>query len=111
MRIPKPTENMDEIWSDFYATLKPTSKDKWVLNKEREGLIHFAWLYNWVASTGTLTPVYDLAVRMKVTAEEVGELVERCLELKLLNAPKRGTNRCELSMIAVRMIMRMGIGI
>ena len=101
---------MDEIWRDFYATLKPAHADVRARNKEREGLIHFAWMYNLIASTGTATPVYDMAVQLKVSTEEVGELVEKCLELKLLNAPKRGSNRCELSMIAVRMIGRMGIG-
>ena len=67
--------------------------------------------YNSIASTGTEAPVYDLARRLNVNSEEVGELVEQCLELRLLCAPKRGSNRCELSAMAVRMIGRLKIGL
>ena len=102
---------LDEIWKDFYATLPKSATDRSQVRKEREKLIHFAWFYNSIASTGTKSPVYDLARRLGVSDEEVGELVEQCLELRLLCAPKRGSNRCELSAIAVRMIGRMKIGL
>ena len=102
---------LDEIWKDFYSTLPKSATDRSQVRKEREKLIHFAWFYNSIASTGTKSPVYDLARRLGVSDEEVGELVEQCLELRLLCAPKRGSNRCELSAIAVRMIGRMKIGL
>lgn len=114
---------MDEIWRDFYATMpsRPTKPVKSInptktserLQKslERKELIHFVWMYNSIASTGTKTPVYDLAAHLNVSAEEVGELVERALDLRLLCAPKRGSFRCELSAIAVRMISNMKIGL
>ena len=102
---------MDEIWKDFYATLPKSATDRTQLRKEREKLIHFAWFYNLYASSGTKTPIIDLARRLRVSDEEIGDLVQQCLELRLLCAPKRGSNRCELSAIAVRMIGRMKIGL
>lgn len=110
-------ENMDELWQDFYATLQPrifeedqipnAIKEK---REARKRMIHFAYLYNEVASTGTKKPVDDVAAKIGCSVEEVGELVNECLELRLLLTPKRGSFRCELSMIAVRMIGSMGIG-
>ena len=102
---------LDEIWKDFYATLPKSAADRSQLRKEREKLIHFAWFYNLYASSGTKTPIIDLARRFSVSDEEIGDLVQQCLELRLLCAPKRGSNRCELSAIAVRMIGRMKIGL
>ena len=108
---------MDEIWRDFYATMPPRNSkspepsERWQKYQERKDLIHFVWMYNSIASTGTKTPVYDLAAHLNVSAEEVGELVEKALDLRLLCAPKRGSFRCELSMIAVRMIGQMKIGL
>ena len=111
MQEPIFEDDMDEIWRDFYATkaIKPAAKSE--IRVEREKLIHFAWMYNSIASTGTKTPVYDLAEHLKVSSEEVGECIAKCIELRLLCAPKRGSFRCELSMIAVRMIAQMKIGL
>ena len=110
-------ENMDEVWQDFYATLQPrifdvdqvpnAIKEK---SEARKRMIHFANIYNEVASTGTKTPVNDLAEKIGCSVEEVGMLLNECLELRLLLTPKRGSFRCELSMIAVKMIAAMGIG-
>ena len=108
---------MDEIWQDFYATLDPKlfedppkASPIWEKLESRKKLIHFAYMYNEVASTGTKSPVYELASRIGCSVEEVGELVNECLELRLLVLPKPGSFRCELSMLAVRMIGSMGIG-
>ena len=108
---------MDEIWQDFYATLQPRIFDEEQVPKTvtakreaRQRMIYFAYAYNEVASTGTKTPVNDLAVKLNCGEEEIGMLLNECLELRLLLAPKRGSYRCELSMIAVRMIAKMGIG-
>ena len=111
-------ENMDELWQDFYATLQPRLFNEGQIPDEvkakreaRKRMIHFAHLYNQVASTGTKTPVNALAEKIGCSTEEVGMLVNECLELRLLLAPKRGSFRCELSMIAVRMIASMRIGL
>ena len=107
---------LDEIWKDFYATLPKKSADperaalQRQLKKERESLIHFAWFYNQVASSGTRTPVNDLAKRLNWPVDDVAQLVAKCLELRLLCKAKPGTYRCELSVMAVKMIGRMGVG-
>ena len=103
-------EEMDEIWRDFYLTLNQKIE---ILEEQllrRDGLIHFAWLYDQVASTGTPTPVDDLASRIGCDIEEAGQLVQRCIMARLLLNPKRGARRCELSMIAKKMIAKMEIG-
>jgi len=101
---------LDEIWQDFYATLTKGPSYRTFIRKKRESMIRVAWLYNYVANTGTNTPVYELARLMECSVEEAAELVERCLDLRLLCMPKRGNNRCELSVMAVKMIERMEIG-
>ena len=114
-------EEMDEVWRDFYATqdaqiqeklfdVDPKPSDVWVKYEARKKMIHFAWLYNQVASTGVTNPVEGLAERIGCSVEDAGTLVLQCLDLRLLNTPKPGTYRCELSMIAVRMIGKLGIG-
>ena len=114
-------EEMDEVWRDFYATqyaqvqeklfdVDPKPSDVWVKYEARKKMIHFAWLYNQVASTGVTNPVEGLAERIGCSVEDAGTLVLQCLDLRLLNVPKPGTYRCELSMIAVRMIGKLGVG-
>ena len=106
----------DEIWQVFYDTLPKKSSDperaalQRQLKKERESLIHFAWFYNQVASLGTGTPVNDLAKKLNWPVDDVSQLVAKCLELRLLCKAKPGTYRCELSVMAVKMIGRMGVG-
>lgn len=107
-------EEMDEIWQDFYATVQPKFFDlepqpsaHWQRHQERKRLIHVAILYDQVASTGTQTPVNDLAARIECAVEAAADLVQQCIDAKLLCAPKRGSFRCELSVIAKRMIARM----
>ena len=102
---------IDEVWLDFYATLPKGPSHQALMRKRREAMIHFVWLYTQVASTGTKRPINDLAEKIGCTVEEVAEMVQRSLNLKLLLAPKRGSYRCELSVIAVRMIGRMKIGL
>ena len=102
---------LDEIWQDFYRTQLPAPSPKWKLYKEREALIHFVWQYTQVANTGTQKPIDDLAKKLGRSVEEVAELVRKALELKLLCTPKRGSFRCGLSVIAMRMIARLRIGI
>ncbi len=65
---------IDEIWKDFYATLPKSATDRSQVRKKREKLIHFAWFYNSIASTGTKAPVYDLACQaeMSPVASRIG---------------------------------------
>lgn len=101
---------LDEIWKDFYATLPKSATDRSQVRKEREKLIHFAWFYNSITNTGTKAPVYDLAKRINWPIDDIAQLVVKCLELRLLCKAKPGTYRCELSMMAVKMIGRMRVG-
>ena len=97
---------MDELWQDFYRTLKPR-KPKNLVQLERDRLIHVAWLYDLVAQSGTTRPVDELAKELNCCLEEAGDLVTQCIDARLLCAPKRGAFRCQLSVIAQRMLREM----
>ena len=100
---------LDEIWQDFYRTLHMQDFEN-AGQADRKKLIYIAWLYDFVAQSGTNKPVEVLAKQINCTVEEAGAMVNQCIEARLLCLPKRGSFRCQLSVNAVKMIAKFRIG-